>query len=75
MMTEYILIGTIVALWILGGVTASMLACDGDFRGLKKHRIALVYIVWPLVLIFSGLALISCRVVVAVSSFVRRWRK
>lgn len=66
-MSEYILLGVTVYMWLVGGIFITIGAANADFKGVKRTRIAALLLLWPLITLYAA-------VLVAGEDVVRRVR-
>ena len=53
-MSEYVLLGVTVYLWLVGGIFITIGAANADLKGVKRTRIAALLLLWPLITLYAA---------------------
>lgn len=53
-MSEYVLLGITVYLWLVGGIFITIGAVNADFKGVRRTRIAAMLLLWPLITLYAA---------------------
>ena len=72
-MSDYILIATVVYLWLVGGTFMTIAAADANFKGVKRARIAALVLLWPLVCAYAAAIVTKDDVMARMKKWKKKW--
>lgn len=54
-MSEYILLGITVYLWLVGGIFLAIATAQANFKGIPRKNIGALVLLWPLITLYAAI--------------------